>query len=205
MDVITICLCDFDGNLLEILCDDLHILGGVGVKHSAVHIFKKSSIGQFLDFLLIIRKEGISPSTRLSVIRGGESICLNFVGVAFSSSILLSAADCTQDIYADTYKSNGTPKDGYLEILTNDDTMRINNDLINMQRELSKKNTELRSALSEIKTLRGFIPICASCKKIRDDKGYWEQIEKYLQKKIDAQFTHSICPGCMKKLYSESD
>jgi hypothetical protein len=62
---------------------------------------------------------------------------------------------------------------------------------------------ELRRALSEVKTLRGFLPICASCKKIRDDKGYWNQIELYIRERSEAEFSHSICPECAKKLYPE--
>ncbi|MCL7488008.1 MAG: PAS domain S-box protein [Desulfobulbaceae bacterium] len=53
----------------------------------------------------------------------------------------------------------------------------------------------------EIKVLRGFLPICASCKKIRDDKGYWNQIESYIRDHSEAQFSHSICPDCARKLY----
>jgi PAS domain S-box-containing protein len=62
---------------------------------------------------------------------------------------------------------------------------------------------ELRVALNEVKTLRGFIPICSNCKKIRDDDGFWEQIEKYVSDHTDAQFSHSLCPDCIKKLYPE--
>ena len=65
------------------------------------------------------------------------------------------------------------------------------------------QNTELKEALSKVKLLSGFIPICASCKKIRDDKGYWNQIESYIKKHSEAEFTHSICPKCSKKLYPE--
>lgn len=69
--------------------------------------------------------------------------------------------------------------------------------------ELHRLNVELEKALAEIKTLRGIIPICASCKKIRDDKGYWNQIEKYIQDHTEANFSHGICPECAKKLYPE--
>jgi uncharacterized PurR-regulated membrane protein YhhQ (DUF165 family) len=64
---------------------------------------------------------------------------------------------------------------------------------------------ELQKALSEVKTLRGFLPICANCKKIRDDEGYWNQIEGYIQKHSDAVFSHSICPDCAKELYPDLD
>ncbi|BBO79215.1 hypothetical protein DSCW_66320 [Desulfosarcina widdelii] len=62
---------------------------------------------------------------------------------------------------------------------------------------------ELRSALEEVKTLSGFIPICSVCKKIRDDKGYWNQIEEYISTHSDARFSHGICPACMQKMYPE--
>jgi hypothetical protein len=62
---------------------------------------------------------------------------------------------------------------------------------------------ELQKALDEVKMLTGFIPICASCKNIRDDKGYWQQVEAYISTHTDAQFSHSMCPDCMKKLYPE--
>lgn len=71
------------------------------------------------------------------------------------------------------------------------------------ERELAEKNRELEQALTEVKVLRGFIPICATCKKIRDDKGYWQQIETYIQDRSEALFSHGICKDCMKKLYPD--
>ena len=62
---------------------------------------------------------------------------------------------------------------------------------------------ELQNALSKVKQLSGFLPICASCKKIRDDQGYWKQIESYIREHSEAEFSHSICPDCAKKLYPE--
>lgn len=62
---------------------------------------------------------------------------------------------------------------------------------------------ELQAALAEVKQLSGLLPICASCKKIRDDQGYWQQVEVYIRDHSEAEFSHSICPDCMKKLYPE--
>jgi CheY-like chemotaxis protein len=62
---------------------------------------------------------------------------------------------------------------------------------------------ELEDALAEIKTLRGILPICSSCKKIRDDEGYWNQLEAYIQEHSEAVFSHGLCPECGKKLYPE--
>jgi len=60
---------------------------------------------------------------------------------------------------------------------------------------------DLQKALNEVKQLSGLLPICASCKKIRDDKGYWNEIETYISAHSEAQFTHGICPECTKRLY----
>jgi PAS domain S-box-containing protein len=62
---------------------------------------------------------------------------------------------------------------------------------------------KLQDALTKIKTLRGIIPICASCKKIRDDKGYWNELENYIREHSEADFSHGICPECVKELYPE--
>lgn len=64
-------------------------------------------------------------------------------------------------------------------------------------------NKKLQQALDKIKTLRGLLPICANCKKIRDDQGYWNQIEVYIANHSEADFSHGICPECSKKLYPE--
>jgi hypothetical protein len=62
---------------------------------------------------------------------------------------------------------------------------------------------ELQEALSKVKQLSGLLPICASCKKIRDDQGYWNQIEEYIRKHTEVNFSHSLCPLCVEKLYPE--
>lgn len=76
-------------------------------------------------------------------------------------------------------------------------------DLKRIENEREKLIKDLRKALSEVKQLSGLLPICASCKKIRDDKGYWNQIETYIRDRSDAEFSHGICPDCFKKLYPD--
>ncbi|MBL7005977.1 MAG: hypothetical protein ISR78_02720 [Spirochaetia bacterium] len=70
---------------------------------------------------------------------------------------------------------------------------------------LQKEKENLQKALSEIKTLKGIVPICANCKKIRDDDGYWNQLEEYIRDHSEVDFSHGICPDCAEKLYSELD
>lgn len=76
-------------------------------------------------------------------------------------------------------------------------------DRIKIEADLRAKQNKLQEALSEVKTLSGLLPICASCKKIRDDRGYWEQIEVYIEDHSNAAFSHGICPECVRKLYPE--
>jgi PAS domain S-box-containing protein len=68
---------------------------------------------------------------------------------------------------------------------------------------LKRAEEALQKAFDQIKTLRGIVPICASCKMIRDEKGYWKHVETYVSDHSEAQFSHGICPDCKKKLYPE--
>lgn len=72
-----------------------------------------------------------------------------------------------------------------------------------LEREREKLIVQLQEALAQVRTLSGFLPICASCKKIRDDSGYWKQIEAYLCAHTDVTFSHGICPECAEKLYGD--
>ncbi|MEW6669004.1 MAG: GAF domain-containing protein [Thermodesulfobacteriota bacterium] len=80
---------------------------------------------------------------------------------------------------------------------------RLYMELQHTQEEREKLIQNLQEALLKVKTLNGLLPICASCKKIRDDKGYWTQIEAYIRDHSDADFSHAICPECMEKLYPD--
>ena len=75
---------------------------------------------------------------------------------------------------------------------------------VNLQQAINEKEVliqELKTALDEVETLEGFLPICANCHSIRNDEGFWERVEKYIQDRTEAQFSHSICPDCLKELY----
>jgi len=69
--------------------------------------------------------------------------------------------------------------------------------------ELRRLNAELQKALAEVKRLSGLLPICSACKKIRDDEGYWHQVEVYIRDHTDADFSHGLCPDCARKLYPD--
>ena len=71
--------------------------------------------------------------------------------------------------------------------------------IVELQRDLAGRVRELEVALSQVRSLRGLLPICAYCKKIRDDRSYWQEVEGYITKHSEAQFSHGICPGCYEK------
>ena len=75
--------------------------------------------------------------------------------------------------------------------------------MVDIQCRLADRIKELNEALEQINTLRGIIPICSGCKKIRDDKGYWNQVEVYVSEHSDAEFSHGLCPDCFEKAYTE--
>lgn len=71
------------------------------------------------------------------------------------------------------------------------------------RRQADEERERLQQALHEVKELTGLLPICSACKKIRDDQGYWNQLETYIHERTDARFSHGICPDCMERLYPE--
>jgi PAS domain S-box-containing protein len=109
---------------------------------------------------------------------------------------------------------DGTTKDvelrfsragGKILVIFNDITerKRAEKELQRYASELEKSNKELQEALVKVKTLSGMLPICASCKKIRDDKGYWSGVESYIARHSEVLFSHGICPECEKKMYED--
>lgn len=75
--------------------------------------------------------------------------------------------------------------------------------LLRLRRELEHKNRALAESIELISMLRGLLPICASCKKIRDDQGYWQQVEVFIERHADVRFSHGICPDCMEEMLCE--
>ena len=73
----------------------------------------------------------------------------------------------------------------------------------NLEKLVEERTQELQETLDEVKVLKGIFPICSFCKKIRDDEGYWNQVEDYFNKHSEAEFTHGLCPVCAKKHYPD--
>lgn len=98
------------------------------------------------------------------------------------------------------------------EAITLDEFARINNELATLQRQFAKQsaelavmNEQLRESLANVKELRDLLPICARCKKIRDDQNYWHTVEAYISTHTNARFSHGFCPECLQKELDEID
>lgn len=83
--------------------------------------------------------------------------------------------------------------------------VRIGSRIVGLQQALGVRVSELQQALGSVRTLSGLLPICAYCKRIRDDQDYWKQIEHYLSEHSNARFSHGICPDCMQKHLPEKN
>lgn len=120
-------------------------------------------------------------------------------GESFTVEEAYGDIDLERRYYQDFYSPIADKKDNIigLSLILIDITNRKQ-----MEQEQDRLISELQKSLEEIKELRGILPICSNCKKIRDDKGYWTQIESYIGKHSEAQFSHAICPDCAEKFYN---
>ena len=121
-------------------------------------------------------------------------------GIKVSSELQADGLDIGADGYIIRPISN---KEFLARVQAGERIKRAEDALREKEREQQKLISHLEEALAEIKTLKGFIPICASCKKIRDDEGYWNQLEAYISKRTDAVFSHGLCPECAEQARAE--
>jgi DNA-binding response OmpR family regulator len=131
---------------------------------------------------------------------------LKDIFVILASGIQISSEDQAEglDVGADGYIVRPIPNKEFLaRVQAGERIKRAEDALREKEKQQQKLISQLENALSEIKTLKGCIPICASCKKIRDDEGYWNQLEAYISKHTDAIFSHGLCPECAENYRAE--
>jgi hypothetical protein len=138
---------------------------------------------------IIINHEIVEKQREIELLQKEKTISdLSFEKQIFQSKVLYAGVFLSIVIIAFLFTNN----------------RRIRNNKITLEQkneELKLLNEELQLKVSEIQLLSGLLPICANCKKIRDDNGGWEQMEQYITKHSEAKFSHGICPDCMKELY----
>lgn len=138
----------------------------------------------------------------------GAEICRNLRTIETPQPpyvILLTSCDEKKDIA----EGLGAGANDYVTKPFDNDELRarieVGRRMVEMQSSLASRVKELQEALENINTLRGLMPICCQCKKVRDDQGYWEQVEVYVSKHSEAEFSHGFCPECYDKFCAEND
>ena len=118
-------------------------------------------------------------------------------------AILLTSKDQREDLLA----GMGSGADDFLTKPVDPAVLsvrlRAGERILRLERGLADRNRALEKTLGEMKRLSGLLPMCANCKNIRDDQGYWHQVESYIRDHSEADFTHGLCPACLEKLYPE--
>ena len=136
----------------------------------------------------------------------GIDVCKQARAIPGMSSylILLTSRDRAEDLV----EGLAAGADDYIVKPFNETELRariaVGSRIVNLQRGLAERVAELEEALARVKQLHGLLPICAYCKKVRNDQNYYEQIEGYIMKNSDVKFSHGICPECYKK-YAEPE
>jgi sigma-B regulation protein RsbU (phosphoserine phosphatase) len=83
--------------------------------------------------------------------------------------------------------------------------VRVGQKMVNLQKSLASRITDLESALADVRRLQGLLPICSYCKKVRDEENYWQQVEAYITTHSDLELSHSVCPTCLERVMREMD
>jgi len=192
---------------------DVLLLTAMVLEDEGYDVFKATSGQECLEIARTQRPDIVLLDVMLPDMSGTE-VCKQIKedeDLEGTFVILVSGVRVSSDYQADGLNVGA---DGYIiKPITNRELIarvqavarikRAEDALREKKREQQELIMELQEALAEIRTLKGFIPICASCKKIRDDEGYWNQLEAYISKHTDAIFTHSICPQCAEKYRAE--
>jgi len=130
-----------------------------------------------------------------------KEVFLDWRSIVMSGTIYLGMISITGII---TFKTRSAMEKNSAKIYNvNQNLLKEIDERRRIQNENERLIKELQTALDEVKTLEDLMPICSSCKKIRDDSGYWQQVEGYLHERAGATFTHGLCPECAEKLYPE--
>lgn len=222
-------LCSPEGILRQVIHDGLGLGERLRLGQSFMTFLDPASLSKALAFLETIRSDRAAFDWEMNATIDGKLTSLHLAGGALEGQVLIVAArsrNGAAKLYDEMMRISNEQanalraalKDQALQARPERDAdayeelARLNNELVTLQRELAKKNhemerliAELQSALTQVRQLSGLLPICSSCKQIRDDKGYWHQVEVYVRNHSEAEFSHSLCPDCVTRLYPDLD
>ena len=217
--------CTDRGVLLKIWRDDLGLLHGITPGISFLHLLHRDSLDKAFAFLTELKDRASAFGWELKVSLTRQATTL-FVGGTMKDNRLMIFGTRTRAALLgfSRYFMDGsllkavdqairehlgrTQAHDERELALHAELSCAHDKLVNLQQVLSRKNAslaqvsaELQEARTEIHNLQSLLPICSSCKKIRDEQGTWNQIENYFKDRLGVQFTHSICPECAQILY----
>jgi uncharacterized membrane protein len=183
------------------------VVGDTALTTAIIYLSGNASSDLYITYFLIVLiaafttslKQLIGLSILLCLAYGALLFLdLNQTGSASESHLLripiLLIMAVFYGVFAEMVRKERRQKAGLLDHITT---------LKQAEEERERLIRQLQEALANIKTLRGLLPICYSCKQVRDDKGYWNQIDTYVREHTEAEFTHGICPACAQKLFPE--
>jgi hypothetical protein len=217
--------CNDRGTLLKIRRDDLGLLQGIAPGISFHHLVERGSLDKAFAFLTELKQRGSAFGWELQVSPASLPATL-YVGGMVQKGLLLIFGTRTRggllrfsqyflDKGPTGVQAEPIPEPIALdrildarELGLQEQLICTQNQLANLKKVLARKSARLKQVIAELAaaraglhTMQSMLPICSSCKKIRDEQGYWQQVETYFKDHTGVQFTHSICPECAQKLY----
>jgi DNA-binding response OmpR family regulator len=192
---------------------EIRLMSTMLLRRAGYEVLEASTGQECLDAVLVHHPDLILLDVMLPDITGIQ-VCrqikndesLKDIFVILASGIQVSSEHQAEglDIGADGYIIRPIPNREFLaRVQAGERIKKAEDTLREKERQQQTLISQLEEALTEIKTLKGCIPICATCKKIRDDEGYWNKLEAYISKHTDATFTHGICPECLELARTE--
>jgi DNA-binding response OmpR family regulator len=176
------------------------------IKSAGYEVLTASSAGQCMEFV----KNNCPDLILLDVILAdadGQAICRQIKADPGLKNIFVVLISGTKTDSAEQADGLDIGADGYIaRPVTNRELLARINAMVRIlkaERERDRLILQLEAALAKVKKLSGLLPICSGCKKIRDDNGYWNQIEQYIKEHSDAKLSHGICPECAERLYPD--
>jgi hypothetical protein len=183
------------------------VVGDTALTTAIIYLSGNASSDLYITYFLIVLIAAFTTSLK-QLIGLSALLCLAYGGLLFldlnqTGSIseshllripILLIMAIFYGVFAEMVRKERRQKAGLMDHIT---------ELKQAEEERERLIRQLQEALASIKTLRGLLPICYSCKQIRDDKGYWNQIDTYVREHTEAEFTHGICPACAQKLFPD--